>query len=148
MPDSLFCDDLRSTVQFSVLTNGSDVGADTAGPVVFVPDLYMVFCTGYFIHLINAAFALCKAMRQAAFQAFSAADAEIFFLHGICRDRCIGENGYDAKFWPEFLSDQVMTVADSSHSCIISCHHMRKCRIGIIHQNINVMLSRTLYHSF
>ena len=82
MADSLFCDDLRSTVQFSVLANRADIGADTAGPVVFVPDLYMVFCAGYFIHLINAAFALCEAMGRTAFQAFSAGDAEIFFCMG------------------------------------------------------------------
>ena len=87
---------------FSVLANGTDIGADTTGPVVFITDLYMVFCAGNFIHLVNAVLAFCETMGRQAFQAFSAVDAEIFFLHGICRDRCIGEDGYDAESGPEF----------------------------------------------
>lgn len=141
MADSLVCDHLCSTVHFSVLANGTDIGADTTGPVVFITDLYMVFCAGNFIHLVNAVLAFCETMGRAAFQAFSAVDAEIFLLHGICRDGRIGENGNDTKSWAEFLCDQVMAVTDGSHSRIISCHHMGKCRIGIIYQNINVIVT-------
>ena len=140
MADSLVCDHLCSTVHFSVLANGTDIGADTTGPVVFITDLYMVFCAGNFIHLVNAVLAFCETMGRAAFQAFSAVDAEIFLLHGICRDGRIGENGNDTKSWAEFLCDQVMAVTDGSHSRIISCHHMGKCRIVVIDQNINVII--------
>ena len=79
MADSLFCDDLRSTVQFSVLANRADIGANTAGPVVFVPDLYMVFCAGNFIHIIYTAFTFLETMGWTIFQAFPAVNAEIFF---------------------------------------------------------------------
>lgn len=141
MADSLICDHICSTVHFSVLANGTYIGADAAGPVVFVTDLYMVFCAGYFVHLVNAVFTFCEAMGRAAFQAFSAVDAEIFFLHRICGDGRIGENGYNTKSCPEFLCDQVMAVTDGSHSHIISCHHMGECRIRIVHQNINVIIA-------
>lgn len=108
MADSLVCDHLCSTVHFSVLANGTDIGADTTGPVVFITDLYMVFCAGNFIHLVNAVLAFCETMGRAAFQAFSAVDAEIFLLHGICgmgasvrmeTIRSLGPNSFVIRLW-------------------------------------------------
>ena len=79
MADSLVCDHLCSTVHFSVLANGTDIGADTTGPVVFITDFYMVFCAGNFIHIIYTAFTFLETMGWTIFQAFPAVNAEIFF---------------------------------------------------------------------
>ena len=70
MTDSRFCYHFRSAVHLPVFANRADISTDTAGPVVFLPDLYMVFRTGHFIHLVNAAFTFLKTMGWTVFQAF------------------------------------------------------------------------------
>ena len=141
MTDSLFCYHFRSTIHFPVFANRTDIGADTTGPVMFIPDLYMIFRAGHFIHIIYTAFTFLETMGWTIFQAFPAVNAEIFFQHGICREWGICKNGDDTQSRAKFLCDQIMAVTDSSHSCIISCHHMRKCCIRIIYQHINVIIT-------
>ena len=75
VPNPLLCDDVVSPVLFEIIPHRTNVHTYTAGPVIFILNIYMMLRTGNFIITKEVIFFLFKAMNRTSFQTFFTVNA-------------------------------------------------------------------------